>query len=147
MKVPNKRRLTRDAKHNREYCLFQLQKEERGRPLPPDDPVYPPEQVKKKAVKSKPREARPRSAQPKPPPSSPFLPDIPVTVVIDRDSFKTHLSAGLVSSHARYDVALEAQRIRFRESFENLICLSTLIGAIPSTGSWSTDSKSGSCSC
>jgi tetratricopeptide (TPR) repeat protein len=118
MKIPNKRRLNRDAKHNRDYCLFQLQRKGSGRPSPPK------KQVRKKAVKNKPREASPRSAQPRPPAPKPPLPEIPVTVVIDRDSFKTHLSAGMASSHARYDVALEAQRIRFRDSFENLICLS-----------------------
>jgi SNF2 family DNA or RNA helicase len=122
MNIPNKRRLNRDAKHNREYCLFQLQNEGSGRPSPPK------KQVKKKAVKNKPQVASPRSVQPRPPASKPSLPEIPVSVVIDRDSFKTHLSAGMASSHARYDVALEAQRIRFRESFENLICLSTLMG-------------------
>jgi tetratricopeptide (TPR) repeat protein len=118
MKIPNKRRLNRDAKHNRDYCLFQLQRKGSGRPSPPK------KQVRKKAVKNKPRETSPRSVKPRPPAPKPPLPEIPVTVVIDRDSFKTHLSAGMASSHARYDVALEAQRIRFRESFENLICLS-----------------------
>jgi tetratricopeptide (TPR) repeat protein len=122
MKIPNKRRLNRDAKHNRDYCLFQLQRKGSGRPSPPK------KQVRKKAVKNKPRETSPRSVKPRPPAPKPPLPEIPVTVVIDRDSFKTHLSAGMASSHARYDVALEAQRIRFRESFENLICLSNLMG-------------------
>lgn len=55
---------------------------------------------------------------PKPP-----LPEIPVTVVIDRDTFQVPLAEGTVSAHVRYAVALEAQRIRFSESFENLICL------------------------
>jgi hypothetical protein len=110
----------RDAKHNRDYCLFQLQRKGSGRPSPPK------KQVRKKAVKNKPRETSPRSVKPRPPAPKPPLPEIPVTVVIDRDSFKTHLSAGMASSHARYDVALEAQRIRFSDSFENLICLPNL---------------------
>ncbi len=54
------------------------------------------------------------------------LPAIPVSVVINEETFRTALSAGVVSSPLQYEVALEAQRIRFRDSFENLICLSTL---------------------
>jgi SNF2 family DNA or RNA helicase len=128
MKIPNKRRINRDLKHNREYCLFQLQREERARPSPSVDSLSPPKQVKKKTVKNKTHAVSPRSVQPDPQPPKPSLPEIPVTVVIDKDSFTTNLSAGMVSSHAWYDVALEAQRIRFRESFDNLISLSTLMG-------------------
>ena len=54
------------------------------------------------------------------------LPKIPVSVVIDEGSFRAAFSAGVISTPQQYDVALEAQRIRFRDSFENLICLSNL---------------------
>ncbi len=48
MKIPNKRRLNRDAKHNREYCLFQLQREGSGRPPSSNNPLYPPKSKSRK---------------------------------------------------------------------------------------------------
>ena len=49
--------------------------------------------------------------------------DVPVSVSIDADAFAAVLSNGRFKDPEVYALALEAQQIRFRESYDQLICL------------------------
>lgn len=120
MRVANKRRLRASAKRNQEYCRYQL--EIQNLPILKSPTVSRAKGIRAdKKPEKKPSLPRPEQQAPKSP-----LPTIPVSFTIDQASFEKALSAGVVSTYPRYEVALEAQRIRFRDSFENLICLSNL---------------------
>ena len=54
------------------------------------------------------------------------LPQIPISIEMDVTSFTQPLSRGRLTSHENYNLALEGYHIRFKESFENLICLAGL---------------------
>ncbi|MDY0220973.1 MAG: SNF2-related protein [Desulfobacterium sp.] len=54
------------------------------------------------------------------------LPPIPVTFNFDRDSFFNTLSTPNLSTPFVYDLAIESHFIRFKESFETLVCLASL---------------------
>ncbi len=124
MEIKNKRQFKSDAEQVRRYCQYRMQTTvERSSP-PSRSAVSATKPSKKQPAAKK----SPPVASPKPAAPEPSLPEIPVTVTIDRASFEATLSAGMASSYERYAVALEAQRIRFQESFENLICLPHLMG-------------------
>lgn len=119
MKVSDKRRMRTNAKYHLDFCRFQL--EQRTSRATTQKPAKP-------RIKSpKPKASLPTSAAPasppKPPAPEPSLPSIPVNISIDRASFQKALSAGQTAAYNQYEVALTAQRIRFSDSFENLICL------------------------
>jgi superfamily II DNA or RNA helicase len=127
MQVPQKGKLGKEAKGMRAYCQWRLEdkqtlaalaKEKPARPDPPAKAGPRPKPAAKKAPAASAQAAAPE----------PSLPEIPVNVLIDRDSFLKPLSAGMTATGLQYEVALEAQRIRFGESFENLICLTQLLG-------------------
>ncbi|WP_419655708.1 ATP-dependent RNA helicase [Desulfosarcina variabilis str. Montpellier] len=131
LKVKNRRQLRSDAEQLRRYCQYRLQTRlERSTPTSQKAAARPTHKKKPPAAKKKAPPAKEKipAAPPNPTTPEPSLPDIPVTVVIDRASFEAPLSAGLASTYEQYQVALESQRIRFRESFENLICLPHLTG-------------------
>jgi len=121
MQIANKRSLRANAKRNQEYCQYQLEFQQLHATLKTQ--VAP---RVKGPKKQKPSEESSPEPLPRPTAPKPSLPSIPVGFVINRESFQNALSAGVVSTHQQYEVALEAQRIRFRDSFENLICLSDL---------------------
>jgi SNF2 family DNA or RNA helicase len=123
MRITKKRKLSTDAKRIREYCQYRMDARNL-RSTRNSQAVSRPTEPTEKAPEEKKTPKAPTPPAAKKPP----LPDIPVTIVIDRDSFDKPLAAGLTSSYELYEVVLEAQQIRFRESFENLICLSTLLG-------------------
>ncbi|MCK4467654.1 MAG: DEAD/DEAH box helicase family protein, partial [Desulfobacterales bacterium] len=54
------------------------------------------------------------------------LPEIPVSIKLDSPAFKQALAHGQFTSLERYELTLEGYQIRFKESFDNLICLNNL---------------------
>jgi len=54
------------------------------------------------------------------------IPDIPITCKIEQAPFLKALSNPEPASHETYEIALLSHKIRFTESFETLICLSSL---------------------
>lgn len=54
------------------------------------------------------------------------VPDIPVHVQVDPEPLTAAISQGPASSVADYELALEAYAIRFKETFDSLICLNSL---------------------
>lgn len=120
MQVADKRRLRANAKRTLEYCRYQIGIQQ-AISLQSNTTSRMEEPKRKKTAEKSPPVPSPAPAEPKP-----SLPSIPIGVVINRASFQNALSAGVVSTYRQYNVALEAQRVRFSDSFENLICLSNL---------------------
>ena len=121
MKIANKREIRATTIQIQEYCRHQLEfaqpekvthKKAAKRPSPPKNktPSHPPESPA-------PREPTER----KPP-----VPNIPVVLSMDEASFQVPLTRGRFMGYEQYEIALEGHIIRFRDSFENLICLSGL---------------------
>ncbi|MEJ2639362.1 MAG: hypothetical protein P8010_07280, partial [Desulfosarcinaceae bacterium] len=121
MKVPQKRKLGNEAKGLREYCQWRLENRQMATSLAREVKSPPPRRAKA-GTGPKPSVVKASEAPRRDAPPEPSLPEIPVNVVIDHDSFQKPLSAGRAVIGLQYEVALEAQRIRFGESFETLIC-------------------------
>ena len=119
MKVSDKRRMRTDAKYHLDFCRFQL--EQRTSLATTQKPAKP--RIKSPKPKASPPTSAAPTSPPKRPVPEPSLPSIPVNISIDRASFQKALSAGQAAAYNQYEVALTAQRIRFSDSFENLICL------------------------
>lgn len=64
--------------------------------------------------------------QPDPEHSRIPLPEIPLSISLDKDSFFDSLMDPVPVSLGLYDLALESHAIRFKESFETLVCLAGL---------------------
>ena len=121
MKVAYKGRMRTRAKQNLAYCRDRLGLEQARASLTT--------RVKAPAPAPRPQApATPPKPAPPPKPAAPPapLPAIPVSVTIDQAAFQQALSTAETASWDRYEVALQAQRIRFSDSFENLICLTGL---------------------
>jgi superfamily II DNA or RNA helicase len=121
IKIANKRKIRTATTRIQEYCRYQLEfgqwkkaapKKAAIRPSPPKNktPGHPPEDPA-------PQEPKARKTP---------VPNIPVVLTMDDASFQIPLSGGRFMSYEQYELALEGHKIRFRDSFENLICLSGL---------------------
>ncbi len=121
MKVAKKGQMRTRTKQNIAYCRDRLELEQARASVssPPRSPAAAPRHPAPSTV---PKPATP----PKPPTPQPSLPTIPVSISIDQAAFEHALTATAAATHAHYQLALEAQRIRFSDSFENLICLAGL---------------------
>jgi SNF2 family DNA or RNA helicase len=123
MKIRNKRKKRSSMINLQEYCRWQLEFSQK----PTISPVVPAlKPSSKKTVKS----AKPPSkSEPlKKPANKTPLPQIPISIEVDTESFTQPLSRGHLTSNENYTLALEGYQIRFKESFENLICLVNLQG-------------------
>jgi superfamily II DNA or RNA helicase len=58
--------------------------------------------------------------------NTPQLPEIPVSIHLDSPAFKSALSRGEFASPEQYELALQGYRIRFEDTFDNLISLANL---------------------
>ena len=122
-KVSDKRRIQSRSASIQRYCREQLELIEK--PTPPRAAAT----VKRLPAKTvetpePPSVQKPVKERPKEEP----LPQIPLFIEVDRASFRMPLSSGHFTAPENYRLALEGHQIRFRESFENLICLSHLLG-------------------
>lgn len=137
VKAKVKKSVGKDAKQIKEYCQYQLTmekvaavKEKQGseksrRSLKPNHQPEagpnPPSSIRTDGEKTN------RSQESSPPPGpKKKLPPIPVTFSLDKASFFDALSTPRLSTAPVYELALESHTIRFKESFETLVCLSTL---------------------
>jgi SNF2 family DNA or RNA helicase len=120
-KIANKRKIRTTVIQIQDYCRYQLKFEQAQEVA-----------SKKTAIRPSPQKSKPPS---RPPPETAPLepkenknpaPHIPVVITMDETSFQIALSSGRFMRHEQYELALEAHRIRFRDSFENLICLTGL---------------------
>ena len=121
IKIPSKRKIRTVAIQIQEYCRRQLKYEEVEKVLPQKVPRRPSPPKNKNPDRPVAEPAPQEKRENKVP-----VPDIPVAITLDDASFQTPLSCGRFMSYTQYEIALEGHRIRFRDSFENLICLSGL---------------------
>jgi SNF2 family DNA or RNA helicase len=115
-RVRNKKTILKSLERQRLYCETMLQTEEvrTAKPLPAREmPV--PEKARKEVVSE--------TLVKKSPPL-----EIQVRMEVDTLPLERAVTEERLSSQEDYELALEAYRIRFSESFENLICLGNLQG-------------------
>ena len=144
MKIRNKRMLRADIVQLQKQCKLQLKIKQDGaagsaqadvRPLRPNKKSLPgvarskrtgggePQRILDEVESSAPakNEKRPEFRT-----NTASLPEIPVSINLDSPAFKQALAHGQFTSLERYELTLEGYRIRFKESFDNLICLNNL---------------------
>ena len=122
MKVRNKKSLKDSLAQEQRYCRFQLEALENITAR--DHKKRTPGQYHKPTRDKKGKEEKavsPDKSLAKTP-----LPDIGISLEVDSKAFKMAFSDGHFALPERYELALEGQRIRFRETFENLISLHSL---------------------
>ncbi|MGD8769070.1 MAG: SNF2-related protein [Desulfobacterales bacterium] len=123
MKIRNKRKKRSSIINLQQYCRWQLefsQKPKRSRVVPPHKPPSK-NFVKPAKPPSKNKPLKKSSAK------AP-LPQIPISIEVETASFTHPFSRGHLTSNENYNLTLEGYQIRFKESFENLICLVNLQG-------------------
>jgi superfamily II DNA or RNA helicase len=119
--VGNKRKMRTNILRLQEYCRYRLETQSAAKRASQAAALRPKFPEKEKLPAKLPPPAPPVPQAPKP-----AIAAIPVDIIIDSASFKNALTAHQPATYLQYEVALEAQRIRFRDSFENLICLTHL---------------------
>ena len=124
MKVTGKKRLLKQIDTLQDYCRarisFQDTQKNQKRERPASRPLREEKQQADAPAPVPPRAVRRASKA--------ALPDIPVTIILNTDAFHKALSQEHTTTSQRYKLALMAHNIRFRDSFENLICLADLKG-------------------
>jgi len=125
MKVRNKRTLRASLIREQKYCQFQIEAAENTRVnRQKKEHPYP---LERKGEKEGPPAAKPSDAVFSPTSlTGANLPQIDISVELNAQVFENAFLKGSFASPERYELALEAQKVRFRETFENLISLHSL---------------------
>ncbi len=122
MKIANKRKIRTGAIRIQEYCRHQLKFGQSEKVAPRKAAIRPSPSKNKTpgnpSVRLEEKHAPHEHTENKNP-----VPNIPVVIAMDDASFQIPLSSGRFMTCEQYELALEGHRIRFRDSFENLICL------------------------
>jgi len=137
MKTRNKRMIRADIVQLQKQCKLRLKIKQNGAAGSAQADVSPPRSNEKKrpAVASSPasqahsprkRESCEKKRHPEFRTNAVSLPEITVSFKLDSPAFKQALAHGQFTSLERYELTLEGYRIRFKESFDNLICLNNL---------------------
>jgi SNF2 family DNA or RNA helicase len=121
MKIANKRKVRTVTIQIQEYCRYQLEFGQTKKVALKKSAIRP-SPTKNKTPGHLPADPAPQEPKARKTP----VPNIPVVLTMDDASFQIPLSRGRFMSYGQYELALEGHRIRFRDSFENLICLSGL---------------------
>jgi len=123
IKIPNKKSLRARILSMEDYCRARIESDRALRALQSEAerPAAPP-----RATEPTDRVSKPVSAAPALEIST--IPDIPVSITVDAASFQKPFSNGNFTHFGRYELAIAAHRMRFRDSFEKLICLPDLRG-------------------
>jgi SNF2 family DNA or RNA helicase len=121
MQVLRKKQILKQIQSIQQYCRYRLATDaEAGKAKKRRQPLNRPSA--KSSVSEAPPENATAAAIPTPP--KPAVPDVESTLTIDAPSFAQSLAdSGQAASQELYGLVLEGQRIRFMDSFENLICL------------------------
>lgn len=121
LKIKNKREIKKKIEDIKAYCrhmIFMEEDKEHQNAMPfkhtrPD---------KNKIKKVREERTKTQSSPPRPQ----KIPAVPITYKIDKKAFFNVLSEPEPASPVKYELALLSHEIRFTESFETLICLSSL---------------------
>jgi len=123
IKIRNKQKIRSDTIKIQDYCRGQLEILQ--------SPAAFRDRMRLKPSRSETIESAqplPKSKPSKKPATKAPLQNIPISIEMDTASFTEPLSRGHFTFYENYSVTLEAYQIRFKESFENLICLTNLKG-------------------
>lgn len=121
MEIRGKKKLRINLQRLKGYCQAHLQLQEvEARDIPKQAP--PPRQPVKPTSPAPEQAAASTVIEEKQVP----LPKISISIEVDGDAFLKALSPGQLASPAQYELTLDGYRIRFQESFENLLSLSNL---------------------
>ncbi|MBN2123639.1 MAG: DEAD/DEAH box helicase [Deltaproteobacteria bacterium] len=122
MKIRNKRALKTSLTQEQKYCQFQVETAEtiRAKKRQKDAPA----QTGQKSDGKRPAAATP--SPPAPSTTNAPLPEIGITVEVDAKAFGKIFAKGISALPKQYELALEAQKIRLRETFEYLISVHSL---------------------
>ncbi len=132
LKIRNKVRLRKQLKEVKKYCQDRLMEEKLGRR--PESVFYgnTTRSSQEKDSSGTAGNSQKPPAEPEEPPGNAVdapekpLPEIPLTFDFDEGSFFDALLTPRFSGPGIYELALESHAIRFKESFESLVCLSSL---------------------
>ncbi len=128
MKIRNKRMLRADIVQLQKHCKLRLKIKQDGAAGSAQADVRPPRP--NPSASAEPRDAgrgeKKKKRHPEFRTNTAFLPEIPVSIKLNSPAFKQTLAHGQFTSLERYELTLEGYRIRFKESFDNLICLNNL---------------------
>ncbi|MBA7628933.1 RNA polymerase-associated protein RapA [subsurface metagenome] len=119
IKGPNRKTLKKHLIETQKYCLAQL---ETGKRLTDIGEIARESQVEPHKITTPSQEANVSEAYTERRP----LPEIPVSIEVNPLAFKKAWPDGHFSSLENFELTLEAYQIRFKETFENLICLHNL---------------------
>ena len=122
MKIANKKKIRSTTNQIHAYCQYQLTLDQTKKALPRKATRKPPQLKKDDTPPHPPAEPDSQKEKEKIAPH----PNIPVALTLDESSFTIPLSGRRFMTQTQYELALEGHRIRFRDSFENLICLNSL---------------------
>ena len=126
-KIANKRKIKSYLIDCQRICQVYLE-HEKNKKHAAEEQQIPQSSVSKKDQKQTCAEKRtPVSASSGQAPKKQALSKIPVSINLDTQSFQAAFSSASAAAAEMLELALEGYRIRFRDSFENLICLSQLI--------------------
>lgn len=127
LKINNKRKIKEKLEELKEYCRFMIfdQEEEETQNILLPKSNLPKEQQKLKIHKNDQNRKEKFKTQ-SPLPQAFKVPDVPITYKIDELSFFNALLDPVLATPERYELALLSHKIHFTESFETLICLSSL---------------------
>ena len=123
IKIRNKRKIRSDTIKIQDYCRGQLEILQ--------NPAVSGGRMRLKPSRSETVESAKSLSKSKPskkPVTKAPLQEIPISIEMDTPSFTKPLSQGHFTFYENYNLTLEAYQIRFKESFENLICLANLKG-------------------
>lgn len=125
IKIDQKRLMKAEIKRLKESCLtmIEFKAEEKKIIQQQKQNVSMPEPDLQSRTKPEPKPETQSSI-----PRTSDVPDIPITCRIEHSSFLKALSNSEPASRATYDLAVLSHKIRFTESFETLVCLSSLKG-------------------
>lgn len=137
LKIKEKVKIRKDVQRMKDYCHYQLINEKAaamsgkkysekigptGNPKGQSDA----RQNIQSNARPKPKDIGASRVVPRSSDTPKKLPPILVSFDLDRDSFFNTLSTPNLSSPLVYDLAIESHFIRFKESFETLVCLASL---------------------
>ncbi|WP_300456802.1 SNF2-related protein [Desulfobacula sp.] len=129
LRIRNKKKIKAKIQALRESCRVLIAHEEMIKNKKTKAVVSkPPHQRTQKLEKTRPLKKRDRKDKPEIPAEShqSVVPDVPITWKIEDHCFFQALSDPLPAGPETYEMALQSHGIRFVESFETLICLSSL---------------------
>ena len=128
MKIPQKQRLASSLTTSKNQSEMMLQLQNSGGKRFAKGSIQGAGAKKKDASSDKPPEPQKEKEPVQAKQTQPSFTDIPVSVHLDQKRFQDFFKQKTLSAKDVYDLTINGYQIRFKESYDNLICLSQLAG-------------------